>query len=84
MKPFMGNLQNWQFKKCAPAYGLGFYVTAVFDGHPRFHGRFGHTSWVEKFDRETMEIETRNSVYKLVGAGYVPNRLLMKSVRKVS
>jgi hypothetical protein len=80
MKPFMGNLQNWTFVKCDPQYGLGYYVVAVFDGHPRFHGRKGHTSWVEKFYLETMTIETRNSTYQLVGEGEIPVDLVSRIV----
>lgn len=67
MKPHKGVLTNWY-----PVYShqpteehLGFYIMGVFHGHPRFHGKSGHTSMVVAVHAEINEVETLNSRYSL-------------------
>lgn len=68
-KPFMGSLRDWRIVQACPANAthLGTYAIGEFDGHPRFHGRRGHTSMiVSKTDCDDFwEIETLNSCYHL-------------------
>jgi len=66
-KPHKGKITNWTTQPVQDC-GLGYLIVGEFVNHPDFgNAPNGHTSWVEKHDRETGEIETRNSRYTLVG-----------------
>jgi hypothetical protein len=69
-KPHKGEITNW-FKLPA-SHGLGYYIVGQFQNHPEFGQKFTNTSWVERHDLETGEIETRNSMYRLVGPETAP------------
>lgn len=58
-KPYRGRLDLWH--RCVFADGVVYF--GVFDGHPDFHGSFGHTSKVVK--ESAHKIETLNSRYSL-------------------
>jgi hypothetical protein len=83
-KPFKGRLLNWckdySFKD-QPDAGLGYYVHCLFQDHPQFATRRGHTSMVvaefepprHANDERIIEIETLNSRYHLVGDPFRPD-----------
>jgi hypothetical protein len=64
-KPHKGKISDWL--KMPSSHGLGYYIVGQFHDHPEFGGKFTNTSWVEKHDLVTGEVETRNSRYTLVG-----------------
>ncbi len=64
-KPHKGNISGWSKVECS--HGLGYYIMGWFENHPDFSPKYTNTSWVEKHDTETGEIETRNSRYRLIG-----------------
>lgn len=64
MKPHKGKLVGWHRHECEDTR---YIIRGYFDGHPQFHGMYGHTSEVLCHDEATGEIETRNSRYTLVG-----------------
>lgn len=66
-KPFKGRIRDWYKRENISAKGLGYTVCGMFDGHPEFHGQYGSTSYVVKFDEKTGEFETRNSRYRVEG-----------------
>lgn len=67
LKPFKGAITNVTFLPCKKDDGSpGVYATCTFLEHPMFGGSSGHTSWIESYDPETGELETRNSRYKVV------------------
>lgn len=67
MKPCKGEVHNWSairhplFKE-----GLGYCILGEPHNHPSFHNWI-RTSEVIKHNKETGEIETLNSLYKLIG-----------------
>ena len=74
MKPHKGRIIVYEELPC-PGYGLGYAYSCTFVDHPYFAGKRGHTSWIEKDDRDiprhrgdSFEIETRNSRYTVVPA----------------
>ena len=71
MKPHKGPIANWF--KLPTAQGLGYYIMGEFQDHPEFGRKFTNTSWVEKHDTESGEIETRNSCYTLIGPECPPS-----------
>lgn len=76
MKPYKGRLTNWSFTdEMGGFYTDRPYIRCQFLDHPYFAGKAGHTSWVEKYDPQTGEVETRNSMYRLVGPGKLPKSL---------
>lgn len=66
-KPHKGRIENWYKAETHPDYGLGYYIRGRFVDHPQFAGETGHTSYIVAHDKDTGEIETRNSRYTLVG-----------------
>lgn len=76
-KPYKGTISQWHkhYPDSYPGESLGFLILGLFDNHPQFAGRCGHTSMVVKADMvrntETGEtrqmIETLNSLYILIG-----------------
>ena len=73
MKPYKGKLTNWKFTDTyGPVKVSAPYLLCLFVDHPDFQGKSGYTSWVVRFDKETGQVETRNSLYQLSGEGYVP------------
>lgn len=70
MKPHKGKISDWF--KLPSSHGLGYYIMGQFHNHPDFGSKFTNTSWVEKHDVETGEIETRNSRYTLIGPATNP------------
>lgn len=71
-KPHKGTISRWHKSPCER--GLGYMINGILDSHPDpdLSGQFCHTSWVEKHDEATGEIETRNSRYTLVGPETMP------------
>lgn len=77
MKTFKGYISNWKRvyfnTEINPVYAdtLGFYISGDVDQHPVFGTTTGwqtfHTSAIVKYNLDTMEVETLNSVYQLVG-----------------
>lgn len=74
-KPFKGNLYHWRKVAC-DAYGydtptLGaegyYYILGFRHEHLRKLGTIRATSRVLNHNKETGEIETLNSTYKLIG-----------------
>lgn len=64
-KPHHGVIRHWSKMPCHSNEGsLGFYIVGLFQDHPDFAKRYGHTSYVVSMDGN--EIETRNSRYTLV------------------
>jgi hypothetical protein len=61
MKPHKGTIDNW-YK--LPVQGRTVIIGDFVD-HPEFAGKQGHTSYIVKHDKETGEVETRNSRYTL-------------------
>lgn len=70
MKPHKGSISDWY--KLPTSRGLGYYIMGQFQDHPDFGKKFTNTSWVEKHDLKTGEIETRNSRYTLIGPEATP------------
>lgn len=67
-KPFKGYIKDW--KICKVLHGPDFgrqYITGKFDGHPSFHGNYGHSSLIEAmYDADDhWDVYTLNSHYKL-------------------
>lgn len=65
-KPHKGTLNDWREVPLPYEVGevcLGYIITGTFQGHERFDGYYGRTSYVVK--REENEIETRNNRYTL-------------------
>lgn len=60
-KPRMGTIENWRLVD----HGSCFIIVGYSVDHPQFAGGIMHTSWLINFDFEKMEVETRNSIYKL-------------------
>lgn len=61
LKPHYGKLDAWNKRK----EGAIHFFTGMFVDHPRFAGKYGHTSYMVSHDEDTGEIETRNSRYTL-------------------
>ena len=59
-KPHLGKIEQWTKHHRGQCVS---FITGVFIGHPDFHGTYGHTSMVIKYDGN--EIETLNSRYTL-------------------
>ena len=65
-KPFKGDITDWtKMETVHPDTGLGFYILGTFVNHPEFKGVYTNTSAVMAEDGNL--IETRNSIYCLVG-----------------
>lgn len=62
-----GSIENWFKLPCSKDKGLGYYIVGDFLNHPDFGNKTTNTSWVEKHDVDSGEIETRNSRYTLIG-----------------
>ena len=62
-----GRIENWSKHFVNENYGLGYIILGRFLDHEDFAFQRGHTSWVVAHDKETGEVETRNSRYTLVG-----------------
>lgn len=68
-KPYRGEIHEWERKyfdkiKDFP-HTLGYIIRGIPKGHPEFTG-FILTSAVVDYDETTGELETLNSIYKLV------------------
>lgn len=63
-KPHKGRIEKWFKLPCSS--GLGYFIVGTFLDHPQIAGKETNTSWVEKHDLATGEIETRNSRYTLL------------------
>ena len=74
MKPFKGEIHNWEIhrfdKTRYPGYGdtMGYVICGTPSGHPQFSSWI-KTSAVVWHDPLDNEIETMNSRYKLIGEG---------------
>lgn len=66
MKPHRGRIAGWKKTPWQEPNSLGFCIEGTFLDHPRFAGRFCHTSNVVAINGN--EVETRNSRYTLVDA----------------
>ena len=64
-KPYKGRITDWC--KLPSRFGIGYFIYGRFLEHPDFGEKETNTSWVEKHDPITGEIETRNSRYTLIG-----------------
>lgn len=62
MKPYKGEINHWRRVKTLD----GYYITGVPIHHPKFTNWI-KTSRVVKFNAVTLEIETMNSIYRLIG-----------------
>lgn len=60
-KPDRGTINDWTFN----SNKFGGYITGIFVDHPRFAGKFGHTSQLVNWNFENMTVETLNSKYVL-------------------
>lgn len=71
-KPFKGSIRDWKIVKNA----YGEYIVGLFDSHPEFAGRYGHTSQIvsKKDCGAHWEIETLNSQYWLYFSDEEPDR----------
>ena len=58
-KPDLGFIDNWRKVSCSE----GYLYYGTFRDHPRFKGKWGHTSLV--IHEEGNRIETLNSIYHL-------------------
>lgn len=71
-KPHRGSLKDWWIHYPMVDFdesegSLGYLICGTFVDHEDFAGQYGGTSWVMKHDVETGNVETLNSLYKLIG-----------------
>ncbi len=64
MKPFKGAFDQW----ATHSFGDETVIVGRFEGHPEFHGKWGHSSSILRKYMEDGKhmVETRNSIYQLL------------------